>query len=155
MNDSGKQHSTMPPSVAAVLAAIEALPKEDRQALGRALRARRGVFPTYHVIPVLVLHRWKAHLDEHERVLTAAQQQQLRARFRAAKYKRGPKLKAERLRKRHRIIDGLPAIGISATADIFKHLQENYPDLVRKGKRDWIDPEWMMRQYHDSKQAAE
>jgi hypothetical protein len=66
-------------------------------------------------------------------------------------HRKGPRIKQERVRQRNEIIRKLIDIDITEPVAIFRHLQEHYPDLVRKGRKGWISPEQMMRAYRSDK----
>jgi hypothetical protein len=66
-------------------------------------------------------------------------------------FQRGPKAKKARVERRHQVIDRAKEAGFDTAEAIFKHLQEIDPDLVRKGKKGWIDPDYMMDTYRRAK----
>jgi hypothetical protein len=74
-------------------------------------------------------------------------------------YKFGPRfsrrercaqVKKQRLLRRHAEIRDLEAAGIVEPLCVLNHLKEHHPELVRKGSRDWVDAERMMRRYRES-----
>jgi hypothetical protein len=84
----------------------------------------------------------KAHLRAVEGIVRAAQE--------LSRHRKGPKAKKERVERRYLQIDLALAAGITETDAIFKFLQEQDPDSIRKG-RGLIDPEQMMRRYREAR----
>jgi hypothetical protein len=68
-----------------------------------------------------------------------------------AAYKRGPGHKRDITKRRHAAIDRAQGLGCITDESIFRHLQDTDPDLVRKGKKGWVDPGHMMDTYRRSK----
>jgi hypothetical protein len=68
--------------------------------------------------------------------------------FRA--FRRGPAAKRKRRAERHEAIESLLRDGFTTPEEMFQHLQEQRPELVRKGKG-WIKPDWMMRDFRSAR----
>ncbi len=60
--------------------------------------------------------------------------------------RKGPRLKRERVQKRHEEIDRARAAGITDDEGLFRFMQEHHPDLIRIKKR-FISAKQMMREY--------
>ncbi len=69
-------------------------------------------------------------------------------------YKRGPARRKRRKTDRHRRIRDLLAQDMTDENEIFNHLQEHHPELVKNGKA-WIDPNRMMRTFRDASKDDE
>jgi hypothetical protein len=61
--------------------------------------------------------------------------------------------KQDRVRRRHEEMDKAIAQGIAEENQLFRFMQENHPELIRKG-RGYISPEQMMRAYRDAKKRS-
>src|SRR5262249_27876915 len=62
-------------------------------------------------------------------------------------HRKGPRLKRERVEKRHKAMDEAMAAGITEEQEVLRFMQEHYPELIRKGKKDSISAKQMMSLY--------
>jgi hypothetical protein len=61
--------------------------------------------------------------------------------------KKGPHLKKERVQRRCQEIHKAVEQGITDDENLFRFMQDNHRDLIRKGKKGFISVEQMMRSY--------
>jgi hypothetical protein len=69
--------------------------------------------------------------------------------------RKGPRQKRERVQRRHEEIDKAIEVGITSDEDLFRFMKEHHPDLIRKGKRDFISLQQMMRLYREARRSRE
>jgi hypothetical protein len=67
--------------------------------------------------------------------------------------RRGPRLRHERVLRRHVEIDKAVEAGITDDEELFKFMQDYHPELIRKGKKDFISPQQMMRLYRERRKS--
>jgi hypothetical protein len=120
------------PALSELLHATDALPQQYRQKF-----------------TVLVLATVKELLNGVAPVEAALKRERARIKRRG----RCAEVRAEKTANRHAAIDKLIEAGIRDPHKILAQLQEHNEGLVRlkKGSKDFIDPEIMMRKYRDSK----
>jgi hypothetical protein len=141
-----------PPTAVEILDLIPRMTPVERERLRDKLERLPNPFGDYYLcakgmVEAIVkagIAGAKAERHTVEVIVRAAQE--------LSRHRKGPKAKKERVERRHRLIDMALAAGITKTDDIFKFLQEQDPDSIRKG-RGFVDPEQMMRRYREARKA--
>jgi hypothetical protein len=144
-----------------LLGAIGDLPPEKRQALFRMVRsAGLDIEANYVLVPAEIYNDLVAIAKFAPKAMKEAHRQAKQHeayREQVAPYKKGPKGKANRKQDRHKQIDKLNGQGFRTDdggKEIFKHLHDNYPKLVKtsKGER-FISAKSMWEMYQKSKRG--
>jgi hypothetical protein len=127
---------------------IEALAPAERELLFRLIEGRPNLSDSRAVVRIEIIVRCKNLLNllyaflKQSNWLLVEQANENWQRGKCSRVRR-----SKTIRRDEAIASALD-VGIIEPDKILAHLMENYPELVRKGKKGgWIDPEPMMRRY--------
>jgi hypothetical protein len=140
------------PTAEQVIAAIETMTPGERRRLIRHMEYPHPWQLGYVMVPEeYFVELVRLTREFWEKIYKPTVREVMRYSNIMAKHQRGPRAKRDRVKARHRIIDSLVEQGFNTGEEILEHLKQQHPELVRKGKSDWIDRGSMMKAYRRSK----